>query len=200
MPAISVRPRVKVVSIFLLSFLPCVLCQTVVTTVPDTSNEDAYVAAVLGEGNVTLECVLFVNGNPFIPNWYIQRQSIDSGVVQITHNNGVPISPTNLMNLRLSGDLSTILTITNFTDQFDMSIIQCGRQALDLRKTFNLGFPCTLKYYTNLHVSEQNYIIMLCVCLSLFLSFFFSLSLSPLFSLSLSLSLSLSPCSVPSIS
>ena len=131
---------VRVVSVFL---LPCVLCQTVVTTVPDTSNGDAYVAAVLGEANVTLECVLFVNGNPFIPNWYIQRQSIDNVVVQITHNNGVPISPTNLMDLRLSGALSTILTITNFTDQFDMSIIQCGRQALELRETFNLGFPCT---------------------------------------------------------
>ena len=71
MPAISVRPRVKVVSIFLLSFLPCVLCQTVITTVPDTSNGDAYVAAVLGEANVTLECILLFNGNPFIPNWYI---------------------------------------------------------------------------------------------------------------------------------
>ena len=59
MPAIIAR----VVSVFLLSFLPCVLCQTVITTVPDTSNGDAYVAAVLGEANVTLECVLFVNGN-----------------------------------------------------------------------------------------------------------------------------------------
>ena len=49
---------VRVVSIFLLSFLPCVLCQIVITTVPDTSNGDAYVAAVLGEANVTLECVL----------------------------------------------------------------------------------------------------------------------------------------------
>ena len=38
--------------IFLLFFSPCVLCQTVITTVPDTSNGDAYVAAVLGEANV----------------------------------------------------------------------------------------------------------------------------------------------------
>ena len=132
-----------IVSVFLLSFLPCVLCQTVITTVPDTSNGDAYVAAVLGEANVTLECVLFVNGNQVNTNWFIQRQSIDSGVVQILHINGVPSSPANLMDLRLSGAFVTILTITNFTDQFNTSIIQCGRQALELRKTFHLGFPGT---------------------------------------------------------
>ena len=137
---------VRAVSVFLLSFLPCVLCQTVVTTVPDTSNGDAYVAAVLGEANVTLECTLFVGGTQFGTSWFIQRQSLDSGVVQILHTNGVPNSPANLVDLRLSGDLSTILTITNFTDQVDMSIIQCGRQALDQRKTFHLGFSCTLKY------------------------------------------------------
>ena len=146
MSAISVRPRVKVVSIFLLSFLPCVLCQTVVTTVPDTSNGDAYVAAVLGEANVTLECVLFVGGTQITSQWFIQRQSLDSVVVDILHNNGVPSAPANLVDLRLSNSPSTILTITNFTDQFDMSIIQCGRQALNQRKTFHLGFPRTLKY------------------------------------------------------
>ena len=132
---------VRVVSVFLLSFLPCVLCQIVITTVPDTSNGDAYVAAVLGEANVTLECVLLFNGNPFIPNWYIQRQSIDNDVVAIVHNNGVPSSPANLVDLRLSGDSFTILTIANFSDQFDMSIIQCGLPAN--RRTFHLGFPCT---------------------------------------------------------
>ncbi len=132
-------------SIFLLSFLPCVLCQTVITTIPDTSNGDAYVAAVLGEANVTLECVLVVNTNQINTQWFIQRQSLDSGVVQILHGDGVPSSPANLMDLRLSGDFVAILTITNFTDQFNMSIIQCGRQALDQRKTFRLGFPCMLK-------------------------------------------------------
>ena len=135
---------VRVVSIFLLSFLPCVLCQIVITTVPDTSNGDAYVAAVLGEANVTLECVIFVNGGQINTQWFIQRQSIDSGVVQILHNNGVPGSPANLVDLRISGAFVRILTITNFTDQFDMSIIQCGRQALELRRTFHFDFPCTL--------------------------------------------------------
>ena len=72
MTAISVR----VVSIFLLSFLPCVLCQTVITTVPDTSNGDAYVAAVLGEANVTLECVLFVGGVQFGTSWFIQSRTV----------------------------------------------------------------------------------------------------------------------------
>ena len=139
MPAIIVR----VVSVFLLSFLPCVLCQTVVTTVPDTSNGDAYVAAVLGEANVTLECVLLFNGLQFNTRWFIQRQSLDSVVVEILHTNGVPSSPANLVNLRLSGSFSTILTITNFTDQFNMSIIQCGREQLDQRKTFHLRFPGT---------------------------------------------------------
>ena len=130
-----------IVSVFLLSFLPCILCQTVITTVPDTSNGDAYVAAVLGEANVTLECVLLINGLHFNTRWFIQRQSLDSGVVEILHINGVPSSPANLVDLRLSNSPSTILTITNFTDQFDMSIIQCGREALDQRKTFRLGFP-----------------------------------------------------------
>ena len=151
MTAISVR----VVSVFLLSFLPCVLCQTVITTVPDTSNGDAYIAAVLGEANVTLECVLFVNEIQIGTRWFIQRQSLDSGVVEIVHTNGVPSAPANLMDLRLSGDSFTVLTITNFTYQFDMSIIQCGREALNQRKTFNFGFPCTIKCYTNLHVSKQ---------------------------------------------
>ena len=131
----------RVVSVFLLSFLPCVLCQTVITTIPDTSNGDAYVAAVLGEANVTLKCVLFVNEIQIGTRWFIQRQSLDSGVVEIVHTNGVPSSPANLVVLRLSGDSFTILTIGNFTDQFDMSIIQCGREALNSRKEFNLGFP-----------------------------------------------------------
>ena len=139
----SVIISVRVVSVFLLSFLPCVLCQTVITTVPDTSNGDAYVAAVLGEANVTLECVLFVNGGQFETLWFIQRQSLDSGVVQILHVDGVPSSPTNLMDLRFSNFPSTILTITNFTDQFNISIIQCGRLALNQRKTFHLGFSGT---------------------------------------------------------
>ena len=117
------------------------LCQTIITTVPDTSNGDAYVAAVLGEANVTLECVLLINGLHFNTRWFIQRQSLDSGVVEILHVDGVPSSPANLVDLRLSNSPSTILTITNFTDQFDMSIIQCGREALDQRKTFRLGFP-----------------------------------------------------------
>ena len=132
-------------SVFLLSFLPCVLCVTVITTVPDTSNGDAYIAAVLGEANVTLECVLLFNGDQFNTRWFIQRQSLDSVVEEILHNNGVPSSPANLVDLRISGDFVEILTITNFTDQFDMSIIQCGREQLDERKTFHLGFPCTLK-------------------------------------------------------
>ena len=130
--------------IFLLFFSPCVLCQTVITTVPDTSNGDAYVAGVLGEANVTLECITEVNGGQITTSWFIQRQSLDSGVVRILHTNGVPSSPANLMDLRISPTLFTILTITNFTDQFDMSIIQCGRTALDQRKTFRLRFPCTL--------------------------------------------------------
>ena len=67
-------------------------------------------------------------------------------MVVIVHNNGVPSSPANLVDLRLSGDLSTILTIANFTDQFDMSIIQCGLPAN--RRTFHLGVPCMLKVYT----------------------------------------------------
>ena len=132
----------RVVNVFLLSFLPCVLCQIVITTVPDTSNGDAYVAAVLGEANVTLECVVFFSGNQFTTSWSIQRQSIDSGVEDIVHNNGVPSAPANLEDLRLSNTSFTILTITNFTDQFDMSIMQCGLPAN--RRTFHLGFPCTL--------------------------------------------------------
>ena len=132
---------VRVVSVFLLSFLPCVLCQTVITTVPDTSNGDAYVAAVLGEANVTMECLAFFDGTQFNTNWYIQRQSIDSVVEGIAHNNGVPSSPANLVDLRLSGDTFNILTIANFSDQFNMSIIQCGLPAN--RRTFHLGFPCT---------------------------------------------------------
>ena len=130
-----------IVSVFLLSFLPCVLCQTVVTTVPDTSNGDAYVAAVLGEANVTLECIAFFDGMQFTPSWFIQRESIDSGVVTIdVQNNGVPISPANLVGLTIPGPSFTILTIANFTDQFDMSIIQCGLPAD--RRTFHLGVPC----------------------------------------------------------
>ena len=136
--------RVVSTGIIFLSFLPCVLCQTVVTTVPDTSNGDAYVAAVLGEANVTLECVLLINGLQFNTRWFIQRQSLDSGVVEILHTNGVPSSPANLVDLRLSASQFTILTMVNFTDQFNMSIIQCGREALDQRRTFRLGFPCTL--------------------------------------------------------
>ena len=132
---------VRVVSVFLLSFLPCVLCQTVITTVPDTSNGDAYVAAVLGEANVTIKCLAFFNGTQFSTNWYIQRQSLDSAVEDIAHTNGVPGSPANLVDLRLSGASFTILTIANFSDQFDMSIIQCGLPAN--RRTFHLGFPCT---------------------------------------------------------
>ena len=133
---------VRVVSVFLLSFLPCVLCQTVVTTVPDTSNGDAYVAAVLGEANVTLECVIFVDGTQFNTNWFIQRQSLDNDVVAIVHINGVPSAPDNLMDLRLSNISFTILTIANFTDQFNMSIIRCGGLPAN-RRTFHLGFPCT---------------------------------------------------------
>ena len=132
-----------IVSVFLLSFLPCVLCQNVVTTVPDTSNGDAYVAAVLGEANVTMECTLFVGGDQFNTQWFIQRHSLDNEVVQILRTNGVPSSPANLVDLTISVNPSTILTITNFTDQFNMSIIQCGRLALDQRKTFRLGFTGT---------------------------------------------------------
>ena len=136
MTAISVR----VVSVFLLSFLPCVLCQIVITTVPDTSNGDAYVAAVLGEANVTLECTLFVNGDQFGTGWFIQRQSIESEVVLIVHGDGVPSVPANLGDIRIHNSNFTILTIMNFTDQFNMSIIQCGLSAN--RRTFHLGFPC----------------------------------------------------------
>ena len=154
MPAINI---VRVVSVFLLSLLPCVLCQTVVTTVPDTSNGDAYVAAVLGEANVTLECVIFFGGTQFTTSWFIQRQSLDSVVDDIVHTNGVPSAPDNLMDLRLSGASFTILTITNFTDQFDMSIIQCGLPAD--KRFFHLGFPCTL---TVLLSGRKNTLLVLC--------------------------------------
>ena len=135
------------ISVLLLSSLllpSCILCQTVITTVPDTSNGDAYIVATLGEANVTIECVLLFNDAQFTTRWFIQRQGVDSGVEEILHVDGVPSSPTNLNDIRISGDTSTNLTIVNFTQQFDSSIIQCGRQALDQRKTFNLGFPCML--------------------------------------------------------
>ena len=109
---------------------------------PDTSNGDAYVAAVRGEANVTLECVAFFDDTQFTTSWYIQRQSLDSEVQQIQLTDGVPSSPDGLVDLTLTGNRLTNLTITNFTNQFDMSIIQCGFS--DDRRTFHLGFPCML--------------------------------------------------------
>ena len=68
------------------------LSQTVVTTVPDTTDGDAYLSAVEGEANVTIECNVTVGGGPLNTRWFIRRESVDTIVTEITYStNGIPL-------------------------------------------------------------------------------------------------------------
>ena len=126
------------VTVLLLPFYG--LTQTVVTTVPDTTDGDAYLSAVEGEANFTIECNVTFNGTPLGTRWFIRRESVDTEVEEILSSGGIPSSPDGLAeDITISGGNDRILTILNFTSEFDMGLIQCGLE--DDRRTINIGFP-----------------------------------------------------------
>ena len=117
---------------------------TSVTTIPDTD----YVFANEGTENISLYCVVDIDGNQTITDWFIMRQT-DSMLTQPSfYKNGTVNTPADLIGkIEAIGDpfppLPTItyqtnFTIINFTSEFDLSQLKCGTQGT--LRTFNLGF------------------------------------------------------------
>ena len=140
----TLRPlimKLQLLSTVIVLLLPYYgLAQVVVTTVPDTTDGDAYLSAVEGEANVTIECNVTFNGSPFNTRWFIRRESVDTMLNEILFPGGIPSTPDGLAeDIRITSESNRILTILNFTSEFDMGLIQCGLESD--RRTINIGFP-----------------------------------------------------------
>ena len=119
------------------------------TTIPDTDSGLAYVFANEGTENVSIYCVVIINGVQFQSRWRVKRL-IDSDFTTTDYSpNGDLISPAGLIgDITATGELipgssltyETNFTILNFTNEFNLTEVQCGPQGTDLR-LFIFGFP-----------------------------------------------------------
>ena len=124
-----------------------------ISTVPDTTDGPAYIAASDGEVNVTIMCTVFIGPTQQVQTpWFLQREQTDSSLRQVFFlSSGVPNDPSEFAdNLFATGELvegtsDTFLTIfkfLTFTAEFDTTRVECG--ASNERRAFIVGFPGTL--------------------------------------------------------
>ena len=136
-------------SIVLSSILSIVQNQSV-STIPDTSNGDAFITADEGAINVTVVCTMFNSGlNQIVTLWRIQREGEDQALRDIGFSDGgVPTITEFIGDLfatgkplpGISGTFLTNFTFLNFSSQFDTTHLQCGETVVETRNVF-LGFP-----------------------------------------------------------
>ena len=120
-----------------------------ISTMPNTSNGDAYIAIHNGE-NTTVVCTVFsTETNQLQTPWSIKRLEKDSGLRQLQFApDGLPTEVEFIGHFIATGKqipmiqntYRTNLTFLNFTNEFDTTQLQCGDMAIETRNFF-LGFP-----------------------------------------------------------
>ena len=123
-------------------------CQSI-STIPDTSNQNAYIAIYTGE-NTTVVCTVFsTETNQLQTPWRIRRLKKDSGLRKLQFApDGLPTEVEFIGHFIATGKqipmiqntYRTNLTFFNFTNEFDTTQLQCGDTAIETRNFF-LGFP-----------------------------------------------------------
>ena len=148
----SLKVKLTVTVVLFLSISANYVIGQNISTVPDTTDGPAYIAASDGEVNVTILCTVFSSPTQQLQTpWFLQREQTDSSLRQVFFfSNGVPNDPSEFADdLFATGELiegtsDTFLTIfkfLTFTTEFNTTRVECGANE---RRAFIFGFPGTL--------------------------------------------------------